>query len=131
MELHNIHSWHVYLCPKCNLSQPPKDKYVVTVCKRKDRLWGFFINSEIPRLVLASPEMAGSQIKLTPNEYSFLRHDSYVGRHDLKEFYTWELTRHITSLDNTTKNYILGAVEKSTTIDAERIQIILSGKDND
>jgi len=44
---HSITLWHVYLCPACNLSEPPKDKWVVTVGSAgKDKIYGFFVTTQ-------------------------------------------------------------------------------------
>jgi len=129
MDIHDIHLWHVYLCPRCNASDPPKDKYVVIVCKRKDSVWGFFINSNIPRFILASPELASSQIEIDPTECSnILKRNSFIGCNDLKDFYTWEITKHFCALKGQTIEAILTAVETSTTIDPEKIQLIKASR---
>lgn len=132
MQLHEISAWHIYLCPECNLSEPPKDKWVVTVCKRKDSVWGFFINSEVPRFILANPTLAESQVKISSSDYDFLRYDSFVGCNDLKSFFASELRQpKKRALKATTKELILEAVEKSETIAPEQIKIILENKDTD
>ncbi len=125
MELHEIRVWHVYLCPRCNVSDPPKDKFVIIVAKRKDSVWGFFINSNVPRFILASPELANSQVEIDQSECSsILKRNSFIGCNDLKTFYAWELTKHFCALKATTIEAVLAAVEVSKTIDPEQIQVI-------
>jgi hypothetical protein len=132
MQLYEIYAWHIYLCERCNLSEPPKDKWVVTVCKRKDSIWGFFINSDIPRFIQASPALAKSQVKVSPGDYDFLKYESFVGCNDLKSFFASELKQpKKRPLKTTTKDLILEAVKESVTIDPERIKILLDNKDND
>ena len=125
MEFHKIQVWHIYKCPTCNASNPPKDKYVVIVHKQNKSLWGFFINSNVPNFILMNSELSKSQIAIKPEECpQIIKHISHIGCNELKEFYDWELNNHYCSLKDDTKNAVLAAVEISVTIDPEKIQII-------
>lgn len=126
MSLHSIQSWHVYRCPQCNASNPPKDKFVVVVCKDNKVAWGFFINSNIPAFIARKPELERSQVQITVAEYRFLDHDSYIGCNALKDFFDWELRRHIAEISETTKTRILEAVKDSETLTPKQIEMILT-----
>jgi len=129
MQHHEIRIWHVYLCPKCNASDPPKDKYVVTVCKRKDTIWGFFINTPDSKFIRSHPELQKQQVTITPDDCRVLRYESNIGCDALKEFYAWELSKRECALTDALKQAILTSVELSDTLDAEKVQIIKDNQD--
>ncbi|GEM_PF-2166614 len=61
---HNITVWNVYLCPACNLSEPPKDKWVIVVgMSGKDKIYGFFINTEINPFLRNREELLNMQFR--------------------------------------------------------------------
>ena len=123
MALHSvdtIQNWHIYLCPRCNASDPPKDKYVVIVCKHDRCAWGFFINSNIPGFVQNRPQLNVLQVLIRAGDYAFLRYDSHIGCHDLKKFYPVELrTRPLAPVNAATKALVLAAVARATTIEED------------
>lgn len=89
---HNIRLWHVYLCPACNLSEPPKDKWVVTVgMSGKDKIYGFFINTEINSYLRRSEELLQLQIPILHGEHAFLKYDSYINCAKFLDFYPSDL----------------------------------------
>lgn len=111
----NIAIWHIYLCPACNLSTPPKDKWVVTVgLGSKDKIYGFFINSAINSSLRSREELMKLQITISPLDYPFLHHDSYVNCSRFIEFYASDLRRHQKEVTPDTKTRIREAVLAST-----------------
>ena len=89
---HSIRLWHVYLCPACNLSTPPKDKWVVTVGRAgKDKIYGFFINTEINSYLRRSEELLQLQIPILHGEHAFLKYDSYINCAKFLDFYPSDL----------------------------------------
>lgn len=129
--LHEIKIWHIYKCPDCNVSNVSKLKFVVTVCRRKDSIWGFFINTPKPRLYASNPRLQKAQVTISPKDYNFLSYDSNIGCDDLKIFYAWELRQNLGPLKPETKAAILKTLDTSELIDEEKIQIIKANKDQE
>jgi len=75
-----------------------------------------------------SPALAKAQIKISPNEYDFLKWDSYIGCNDLKIFFAWELKKRICALTDNTIENILKIVDETETLDAEQKRVILANK---
>jgi hypothetical protein len=127
MKLNDIRNWQIYLCPNCNASNPPKDKFVVILYKDRDSAWGFFINSAIHPFIQRNEELLVAQVEIAPPTYPFLKHTSYIGCHELKQFYGWDLRRKLSSIEPATKQTILDVVKQSTTLsEAQKDQILNS-----
>jgi hypothetical protein len=122
--MNSIRTWYIYLCPQCNASDPPKDKFVVVVYKSNSNAYGFFINSEIPRFIQSNPDLLKSQLQITPQEYTFLRHISYIGCNDLKEFFDWELKSSKAAILPAHRIAIQQIVLASITLTKEQIRRI-------
>ena len=127
-QIHAIRDWHIYLCQRCNASNPPKDKFVVVVYKYRDTAYGFFINSEIPRFIQANPGLLKEQLAITPQGYKFLDHPSTIGCNDLKSFFAWELKPLICPVNSDTIAAILEIANQSETLDPEQKQRILDNR---
>jgi hypothetical protein len=59
-----------------NFEQHPHHKFFVLVAKKPKRF--FFINSDINRFILRSPELTAQQITVPSSDHLFLSHDSYA-----------------------------------------------------
>lgn len=111
----NIAIWHIYLCPACNLSTPPKDKWVVTVGRAgKDKIYGFFINTAINPVLRSKEELLKLQITISPIDHPFLRYDSYVNCSKFIEFYPSDFRQHQKEIAAETKSRICAAVLASS-----------------
>jgi hypothetical protein len=123
----------------CEFTHPPKDKYVLLVC-RTDPPMLFIVNSEIPRFVQARPELLASQVKLSPGDYPFLDHDLFLDCSNvinsldedaIRNQLLADLSRLKGELHQRTKAQIIEAVRRSRTVseaDRELIVHSLGGK---
>src|SRR2546423_726525 len=72
----------------CDFTIPSaKDKYVVLACVNPRPLV-LLINTKKSELVRTDPELESTQVLLTPSDYPFLRHDSYINclsSHDMRQ----------------------------------------------
>ena len=56
---------------------PEKSKYSVLVCDC-DKPFLFFANTNVAPFIRRNPDMLAAQVRITPAEYPFLDHDSYI-----------------------------------------------------
>jgi len=61
----------------CDFTARPKFKYLVIVGTDPDPI-GFFINSRVPAFIAKRPGLLACQLELSPTDYPFLRHVSYL-----------------------------------------------------
>lgn len=78
----------------CNFIDPPKNKYVVLLWKRKNCLL-FMINSNIVRFIQADEHLRSLQIKLKVTEYGFLDYDSWINCMDVKSIALEEIQKQL------------------------------------
>lgn len=119
--------WRVYRIKKCRYTHPPKDKFVVIVCKDTECM-GFLVNSTIHPFILKRPYLLQCQVMLSNSDYSFLFHDSYL---DCGRIYAFEDDQLVVGLElvNTkTKADIKLAVTNSKTIEKKYRDLILGNR---
>ena len=76
------------LCLNCADHVPDHDKYIVIAYEERSLLHFFFINSRIHSEILKDAEKHKCQVSLSPDEYPFLAHDSYLNCADVERWFT-------------------------------------------
>lgn len=119
----------------CEFTHPPKDKYLLLACYTDPPLL-FVVNSQIPRFVQARPELLASQVKLSPRDYPFLEHDSFLDCSNvinsldedaIRNQLLADLSRLKGEVHQRTKAQIIEAVRRSRTVsEADRELIVHS-----
>lgn len=116
MDIRDIKTWNIYFAPKCRLTRPPKDKFVVVAYIDVDVIYGFFINSKInPFITENNLEMCESII--TQSDHSFLDYDSHVDCHEIYRFDADDLENHLSKVSENIKEEILKAVKACPTLE--------------
>lgn len=106
---------------RCTYINPPKNKYAICVCAEKPLL--FFINTE-PR----SHFHIDTQILVTPKDFHFLKHNSYINTGDIVTCIvptTCWLLNEYGEIPQGIKEKIIGCVQKSTTLAGRHIEWII------
>ena len=116
--------WRIYRVKKCSHTHPPKDKFVVIVC-RESRCLGFLINSEINQFTAKKPHLFQCQVSLKKADYHFLFHDSYLDCARLYPFDDGELVVGLDLVNAETKAEIKTVVSKAKTIARRYVKLIL------
>lgn len=116
----------------CDFTVDAKFKYVVLVATGPEPL-GFFINSRVPAFIAKRPALRDCQLPLSPNDYAFLQHDSYLDCHtvidaldekDILSQLTESPARFVGILTDATKTQVLRIIATAPTIsDAHRSAI--------
>lgn len=89
MLLSDIHTWHIYLDPQCEHTNPVKPKYVVVAAIEDEVIFGFLINSATRKLVLSTPAYAPCDVLLRREDYPFLRKQP-VSHIDFTQLYKFQ-----------------------------------------
>jgi hypothetical protein len=119
--------WRVYRIKKCRYTHPPKDKFVVIVCRDIEYM-GFIVNSKIHPFILKRPHLLKCQVTLTNSDYGFLFHDSYLDCGRIYAFKDAELIVGLELVNDKTKADIKSAVVQSKTIEKKYKDLILSNR---
>jgi len=69
------------------ITNPPKEKFVVIIGVDNDKavVGHLFINSKINIKIAFSPELRSMHLSLSQDQYSFLKHDSYLDCSNIQE----------------------------------------------
>ena len=109
----------------CEFTSPPKFKYGILACIDPEPIL-LIINSEISSWLQQRPAMRDCQVTLRQEEYSFLRHDSFVdctkairvfALTDLKSQLLEDLDRIKGQITRETREAIVYAVKTGNTIE--------------
>lgn len=113
----------------CDFTVKAKFKYVVLVATDPEPL-GLFINSRVPVFIAKRPALRACQLPLSPSDYPFLQHDSYLDCHtvidaltekDILNQLTASPGRFVGELTGATKAEVLRVIATAPTVsDAHR-----------
>ena len=118
----------------CPFTTPPKDKYLLLVC-RSDPPLLFMINSEIPIFIQHKTDLRQSQVRLDPHDYEFLDHESWldcsqvINSFDEREVISQLLAdvgRVKGGLTVAAKDQVVSAVKRARTISPADKELITS-----
>jgi hypothetical protein len=116
--------WRVYRVRKCRYTHPPKDKFVVIVCRDLEYM-GFLVNSTISQFVLKRSFLLECQVMLDDSDYGFLSHNSYLDCGQIYAFPDSELMIGLQTINDKTKTEIKRVVSISKTIAKKYKDLIL------
>lgn len=116
--------WRIYRIKNCRHTNPPKEKFVVIVCKDAEYM-GFLINSAINQFISKRPHMLECQVILSESDYGFLFHESYLDCARIYAFEDAELFSGLELVNDKTKAEIKAAVSKAKTIEKRYQNLIL------
>ena len=119
--------WRIYRVRNCCHTHPPKDKFVVIVCRDIEYM-GFLVNSTINQYILKRPYLLECQVVLSESDYGFLSHDSYLDCGRIYAFEDAELVVGLELVNDETKAKIKTAVSTSKTIEKKYKDLILSNR---
>ena len=123
--------WHLYCIPRFQLTDPPKRKYVIPVCREEPpdaRIRFFYVSSDIHPWFGRDPTRLLSQVRIRATGHRIPSYDSFVN--------CWELRRYREEgfrgcdhhpVSSEVKSAIQAAVCQSTTIQPEYKRLILDG----
>lgn len=115
--------WHIYHVENCRHAKPPKDKFVVIVCKDVQAM-GFFINTEINSYIKNRPELLACQVVIKSLDHKCLNWNSYVDCCELFLFEDAELSVR-NPIVKQTRDAIKIAVNISETLEERHRKLIL------
>lgn len=116
--------WQVYHVKNCCYTHPPKNKYVVIVCKDVEFM-GFLVNSKLSSFILKRPDLLICQVVLSASDYGFLSHDSYLDCGQIYPFDDDVLVISVSDINKKTMSAIKIAVSKAKTIEKHYKDLIL------
>jgi hypothetical protein len=115
--------WRVYRVKNCRHTHPPKNKFVVIVCRDTEYM-GFLVNHTINQFVANRPYLLECQVILSKSDYGFLFQDSYLDCGQIYAFKDAELTVGLELVNDKTKAEIKTVASKAKTI-AKRYQNLI------
>jgi hypothetical protein len=115
--------WHFFHVKNCPQTKPPKDKFVLIVC-RDSGCRGFFVNSNINQFIQKRPSLLACQVVLKASDYGFLPRDSYLDCGQLFPFDDILLVDGRGSATTQTISEIKQVVANAKTIEKRHKQLI-------